>query len=95
MNKKLPPLTDQIRAYILKSKVKTARLQGQTLLTLWAREIQAEMHLALPVQRVCQAMDSLAADGVTFSAETGVILLERSGPKRSPAAKWVFEIQPG
>ena len=79
---------DQIRKYVLERKIEPARQRGEEMITIFAREIHAEMHLPAKVVVVNSALDH---DG--FEEYAGVRLLERSGRKRSPQAKWVFEIE--
>jgi hypothetical protein len=83
-------LDDKIRKYVLERKVEPARAQGEEMITLFAREIHAEMHLPAPIRAVESALD-----GPGFAAYAGVRLLERSGRKGSPKAKWVFAIVAG
>jgi hypothetical protein len=76
---------DIIRAYVNEHKIIPARQQGQSMITIFAREVHAEMNLKARVVAVCYALDDPA-----FLELAGVRLLERSGQKRSPKSKWVF-----
>lgn len=89
MSKKSPmTLADKIRLYVLEHKIEPARARGETMITIFAREVHADMHLPAPVRAVEGALDDPG-----FEAYAGVRLLERSGRKRSPKAKWVFAIE--
>jgi hypothetical protein len=57
------------------------------MVTVFAREIHAEMHLKARVVAVCGALDD-----PDFLKIAGVRLLERSGQRRSPKSKWVFKL---
>jgi hypothetical protein len=76
---------DLIREYVLTRKFEPARQRGEEMITLFAREVHAEMHLNAPVVAVCSALDH---DG--FEEYAGVRLLERSGRRGSAKSKWVF-----
>ena len=78
---------DKIRLYVLERKIEPARQRGENMITLFAREIHADMNLNAPIRTVCTALDH---DGFEESAD--VRLVERSGKKLSPKSKWVFEI---
>jgi hypothetical protein len=89
MNKKTSmTLADKIRLYVLEHKIEPARERGETMITLFAREVHAEMHLPAPVRAVEGALDDPG-----FEAYAGVRLLERSGRRGSPKAKWVYGIK--
>jgi hypothetical protein len=79
---------DDIRRYVIDHKILPACQQGQNMVTVFAREIHAEMRLKAPVVAVCRALDD-----TEFLKMAGVRLLERSGKKRSPKSKWVFGIE--
>jgi hypothetical protein len=55
------------------------------MLTIFAREVHAEMNLRAKVIAVCKALDD-----PVFLDLAGVRLLERSGQRHSPKSKWVF-----
>jgi hypothetical protein len=79
---------EKIRIYVLERKIEPARQRGDKLITIFAREIHAEMHLNAPIQAVCTAIDH-----DEFERFANVQLLERSAQKRSTKSKWVFAIQ--
>lgn len=83
-----PTQADKIRIYVLERKIEPARQRGEKLITIFAREIHAEMNLNAPIQTVCTALDH-----DEFEQFAQVRLLERSAQKRSTKSKWVFEIQ--
>ena len=86
MNKKSAlSQADSIRQYVLDRKIEPARQRGEEIITLFAREIHAEMHLNAPIVAVCSALDH---DG--FAEFADVRLIERSGRRGSPKSKWVF-----
>ncbi|MBN1146256.1 MAG: hypothetical protein JXA78_03295 [Anaerolineales bacterium] len=76
---------DIIRAYVIEHKIIPARQQGHAMITIFAREVHAEMNLKARVNVVRSALDD-----PVFLELAGVRLLERSGQKRSPKSKWVF-----
>jgi 5-methylcytosine-specific restriction protein B len=78
---------DDIRRYVIDHKITPARQEGQSMVTVFAREIHAEMHLKARVVAVCGALDD-----PDFLKIAGVRLLERSGQRRSPKSKWVFKL---
>ena len=80
-------LDEKIRTYVLNRKLIPAREQGQELVTVWARQIHAEMNLPAKVITVCRALDVAG-----FPEDYGFELLERSGPRRGPASKWVYKV---
>ena len=80
---------DLIREFVLTRKIEPARERGDEMITLFAREVHADMHLKAPVVAVCSALDH---DG--FEDFAGVQLLERSGRRGSPKSKWVFGLKP-
>jgi 5-methylcytosine-specific restriction protein B len=89
MSKKSPmTLADKIRLYVIKHKIEPARARGETMITLFAREVHADMHLPAPIRAVESALDD-----PNFESYADVRLLERSGRKGSPKAKWVFAIE--
>jgi hypothetical protein len=79
---------DDICRYVTDHKILPARQQGLSMVTIFAREIHAEMHLKAHVIAVCGALDD-----PEFLKMAGVRLLERSGQKRSPKSKWVFGLE--
>ena len=79
---------DLIREFVFTRKIEPARQRGDEMITLFAREVQSEMHLKAPVVAVCSALDH---DG--FEDFANVVLLERSGRKGSPKSKWVFGLK--
>lgn len=81
------PQADKIRIYVLEHKIEPARRRGESMITIFAREVHSEMRLNAPIQAVCTALDHDA-----FEEFASVRLLERSGSRLSPKAKWVFEI---
>jgi 5-methylcytosine-specific restriction protein B len=78
---------DDIRRYVIDHKITPARQEGQSMVTVFAREIHAEMHLKARVVAVCGALDD-----PDFLKIASVRLLERSGQRRSPKSKWVFKL---
>jgi len=76
---------DSIRRYVIDYKISPARQQRQSMVTIFAREIHAEMRLQDRVVAVCGALDD-----PVFLELAGVRLLERSGRRHSPKSKWVF-----
>ena len=79
---------DLIREYVHSHLIEPARQRGDETITIFARQVHAEMHLNAPVVTVCSALDH---DG--FEEFAGVHLLERSGRRGSPKSKWVFGLQ--
>jgi hypothetical protein len=76
---------DDIRRYVIDHKILPARQHGHSIVTVFAREVHAEMHLKARVVAVCGALDD-----PEFLRMADVRLLERSGQKWSPKSKWVF-----
>ena len=81
---------DLIREYVRNRMIEPARVRGDEMITIFARQVHADMHLQAPVVTVCSALDH---DG--FEEYAGVKLLERSGRRGSRKSKWVFLLQVG
>lgn len=81
-------LADRIRKYVLDRKIKPARNQGVTSITIIAGEIHSDMGLKNRMPAVCGALD---ADKFLDYAQVKLIL--RTGPKQGSTAKWVFSLE--
>ncbi|HSQ25757.1 MAG TPA: hypothetical protein VLM80_01410 [Anaerolineales bacterium] len=77
----------RMRNYILALKPQAILQEGQCLLTVRARQIHADLQLPLKVSTASAFMDE-----ISFTDEDGLRLVERSGRKNSPDAKWVYEV---
>lgn len=77
----------RMRNYILALKPQAMEQAGKRLLSVRARQIHADLHLPMKVSTASALMDELS-----FSEQDGLLLVERSGRRNSPEAKWVYEV---
>ena len=77
----------RMRRYILSIKPQAIEQAGQRLLTVRARQIHADLQLPMKVSTASAYMDE-----ISFTDEDGLRLVERSGRRNSPDAKWVYEV---
>ncbi len=77
----------RMHIYVLSIKPQAIEQGGKRLLTVRARQIHADLQLPMKVSMASALMDEL-----NFADEDGLRLIERSGKKNSPDAKWVYEI---
>lgn len=76
-----------MRKYILALKPQAILQEGQRLLTVRARQIHADLQLPMKITTASAFMDA-----ISFTDEDGLRLVERSGRRNSPDAKWVYEV---
>jgi hypothetical protein len=81
-------LADRIRKYVLDQKIRPARELNQSTIKIVAGKIHSEMTLKNRMPAVCSALD---AD--KFLDYARVKLINRSGPKQSSTATWVFSLE--
>jgi 5-methylcytosine-specific restriction protein B len=79
------PLADRVQIHVIERHIRPAREKGETMVTVRAQEVRAEMQLWRHVPAICSALDDK-----DFPERADVKLLERSGPRRRGTAKWVF-----
>ena len=77
----------RMRNYILSLKPHAIEQAGQRLLSVRARQIHADLQLPMKVSTASALMDE-----VSFSEQDGLLLVERSGRRNSPEAKWVYQV---
>ena len=77
----------RMRTYILSLKPQAIQQEGRRLLSVRARQIHADMQLPLRVSTASAFMDE-----IIFTEADGLRLVERSGRRNSPDAKWVYEV---
>lgn len=77
----------RMRNYILSSKPHAIEQVGQRLLTVRAKQIHADLQLPMKVSTASAYMDQ-----INFTETDGLRLVERSGRRNSPDAKWVYEV---
>lgn len=77
----------RMRKYILSLKPQAIQQAGQRLLTVRARQIHADLQLPMKITTASAFMDE-----INFADEDGLRLVERSGRRNSPDAKWVYEV---
>lgn len=77
----------RMRSYILALKPQAIPQEGRRLLSVRARQIHADLQLPLKVSTASAFMDE-----ITFTEADGLRLVERSGRRNSPDAKWVYEV---
>jgi len=81
-------LYQRIQQYTLEHHIEPARKRGEKIVTIFSREIQAEMQIHVPFRTMNAALDDPG-----FPQIAGIRLLERSGRKFDKTAKWVFAIE--
>lgn len=77
----------RIHKHVLSLKPTAFEQAGVRLLTVRAVQIHADLQLPMKISAA-----SALIDEVRFTEADGLRLVERSGRKNSPEAKWVFEV---
>jgi hypothetical protein len=80
-------ISDNIREYVLEAIIEPARQRGLRTVKLKCGDIHDQMGLSNRHPQVCSAID---AD--IFQTYAKVELIQRSGPKQSNTATWLFKI---
>lgn len=78
---------DQIREFVNRKYVESARTAGKLTVTIRAGEVHSEMGLENRMPAVCSALD-----GKKFAYKYHLLLIGRTGPRQSSTVTWEFSV---
>ena len=81
---------DEIRSFVLKNWIETARARGESEIIIRAGDVHAKMGLANAHPAICSAIGAQ-----TFSEVANVRLLEQSGPREGANTTFKFALENG